>query len=227
MMTNVSRNEDLKQKIKAFDEDPGWYQNIDLKNGISTKSRRVWGEKIDHPRERWEAVESAFPKSFAGKSVLDVGCNAGFFSFVATDRGADYVCGVDYNEKYVQQAKFANDVRGDDVDFRVASVTSLRELGRAFDITLCIGLLYHVTDIWGAIREISHVTKEMAIVESAIHNDDDETPLVRVAGQHVNLPGTWHPNIAALRELFTLAGFARTEFLFKDGARGGIVAYKR
>ena len=216
----------IKARISELDDDPGWYQNIDLKNGLQTKTRCVWGEKIDHPRERWEAVASAFPQSFEGKTVLDVGCNAGFFSFVAAERNAKYVCGLDYNEKYIEQAKFANDVRGSNVDFRVGSTNALSSLNKSFDITLCIGLLYHVSDIWGAIREISRVTKEMAIVESAIHNDNDKLPLVRVAGQKTSLPGTWHPNIAALRELFELADFKRTEPLFKDGARGGIVAYK-
>ncbi|MEL7489369.1 MAG: class I SAM-dependent methyltransferase [Pseudomonadota bacterium] len=216
----------IKARIAALDADPGWYQNIDLKNGIQTKSRCVWGEKIDHPRERWEAVAPAFPKSFEGKSVLDIGCNAGFFSFVAAERGAAYVCGVDYNEKYIEQAKLANEIRGDAVDFRVGSTKTLRKLNRNFDITLCIGLLYHVGDIWGAICEISRITDEMAIVESAIHNDDDRLPLMRVAGQTTALPGTWHPNIAALRELFGMAGFKKTEVLFKNGARGGIVAYK-
>ena len=217
---------EIETRMAALDNDPGWYQNIDLKNGMMTKTRRIWREPADHPRGRWEAVASAFPESFEGKSVLDVGCNAGFFSFVAADRGADYVCGVDYNEKYIAQAKFANEVRGDRVDFRVGAVSDLRDLGRTFDVTLCIGLLYHVKDLLGAVREIAHVTKSVAIIESAIHNDDDKLPLVRVADGDTSLPGSWHPNIAALRALFEKTGFERTEPLFKDGGRGGIVAYK-
>lgn len=216
----------IKARVAELDQDPGWYQNIDLGNGIETKTRRIWREPADHPNDRWNAVAPAFPESFAGKSVLDVGCNAGFFSFKAAERGADHVCGIDYNERYIEQAKFANEVRGDNVDFRVGSVEKLRALGRQFDITLCIGLLYHVKDLLGGIREIAHMTREMAIIESAIHNDNDKLPLVRVAGGNTELPGTWHPNIAALEELCLKTGFARTEPLFKDGGRGGIIAYK-
>lgn len=218
--------EDIRKKVAELDTDPGWYQNIDLKNGIRTKTRQVWGEEIDHPKTRWKAVEKAFPATFAGKSVLDVGCNAGFFSFVAAERGADYVCGIDANEKYIRQAQFANELRGDNVDFRALPIQRLSSLERKFDITICIGLLYHLADIYGAIRSISAMTTEMAIVESAIYSDDDRIPLVRVAQQAVNLPGTWHPNIAALEALFRLCGFSRTEKLFKDGGRGGIIAYK-
>ncbi|MEO1240477.1 MAG: methyltransferase domain-containing protein [Pseudomonadota bacterium] len=218
--------DEIKSRVSELDADPGWYQNIDLKNGLNTKTRRLWGEEIDHPRARWEAVAPAFPQSFAGKSVLDVGCNAGFFSFVAADRGASSVYGLDNNSKYIEQAKFANTVRGDNIRFQEGSATHLTSLKKTFDITLCIGLLYHVSDIYKAIKDISRVTTEMAIIESAIYNDDDLKPLMRVASGDVALPGIWHPNISALKALFEIAGFSRTETLFKDGARGGIVAYK-
>jgi 2-polyprenyl-3-methyl-5-hydroxy-6-metoxy-1,4-benzoquinol methylase len=216
----------IKERVAQLDKDPGWYQNIDLKNGVQTKTRKVWGEELDHPKIRWKAVEPGFPESFTGKSVLDVGCNAGFFSFVAAERGAGYVCGIDANEKYIAQARFANEIRGDNVDFRALRIQQLPSLNRKFDITICIGLLYHLGDIYGAIKSISAMTTEMAIVESAIHPDDNELPLVRVATQEGKLPGVWHPNIAALEALFKLCGFKRTVKLFKAGGRGGILAYK-
>jgi SAM-dependent methyltransferase len=216
----------IAERVALLDKEPGWYQNIDLKNGMQTKTRKVWGEEIDHPRRRWEAVSSAFPESFAGKSVLDVGCNAGFFSFIAAERGAESVCGVDYNRRYVEQAQFCNEVRGDKVDFRVMPVADLDQLARTFDITLCIGLLYHVPDILGAIDAIARVTTEYAIVESAILPGHNEEPLVLYAGGISGKPGQWHPNITALSSMFITAGFARTEPLFVDGGRGGIVAFK-
>lgn len=218
--------EQIREKAAELDLDPGWYQNIDLKNGVMTKTRCVWGEKIDHPRERWEAVAPAFPKSFAGKSVLDLGCNAGFFSFVAAERGAARVCGVDHSEKFIEQAKFANEIRGDDVEFCVGGVTPIIFKRNSFDVTLCIGLLYHVPDIMGAVMQIGRVTRDYAIVESAVYEGSEDEPLVLVADQKMPKPGTWHPNIAALRKMFELAHFRKTEPLFKRDGRGGIVAWK-
>lgn len=218
--------EQILERVRAFDADPGWYQDIDLKNGISTKTRRLWGEELKNPRERWRSIKSAFPAKFQKKSVLDLGCNAGYFSFKVADRGAARIVGVDLNPKYIEQAKFCNEVRGDNAEFRVGGVTPIEAGDREFDITLCIGLLYHVPDIFGAIKEISRVTRDFAIVESAIYEDDDTTPLMRVADQKGALPGIWHPNIAGLRKLFHLARFSRTEVLFKNTGRGGIVAYK-
>lgn len=63
----------------------GRYQDIDLGNGLSTRSRRVWGEDLDHPKRRWKNIEPAVPLDMSGMSVLDIGCNAGFVSFQAAD----------------------------------------------------------------------------------------------------------------------------------------------
>lgn len=218
--------DEVKRRVAELDADLGWYQNIDLKNGVQTKTRRVWGEEADHPRQRWEWMQSGFPTDFTGKTVLDVGCNAGFFSFVAAERGAKRVLGVDLKQGYIDQARFANDVRGDKVEFQTAGVNDVTKFGEQFDITICIGLLYHVRDIYGAIEAIAAVTKEMAIVESAIHPGNEGVPLVRVAPGKGGLPGIWHPNITALRFMFERVGFARTEQVFGGTGRGGIVAYK-
>lgn len=216
----------VKDRIKELDDKLGWYQNIDLKNGLQTKTRTVWGEAIDHPRQRWESVAPGFPSDFTGKSVLDIGCNAGFFSFVAADRGCRDIVAIDYSSGYIEQARFCNDVRGDLIDFRVGYANDLVSIGRSFDITLCIGLLYHVPDIMGAIQQIGEVTNEMVIVESAIYLDHNELPLVRVADGKGRVPGTWHPNMTALEFMFRKVGFKSTKPLFKRGGRGGILAYK-
>ena len=63
---------DIEQRIAELDEDPGWYQNIDLGDGIQTKTRVIWGEDIDHPRRRWGGVEPAVPIDLRGVSVLDI-----------------------------------------------------------------------------------------------------------------------------------------------------------
>ncbi len=217
----------VRRRVAELDQKLGWYQNIDLKCGVHTKTRSIWGEDYDHPRQRWESMAPGFPASFAGKTVLDVGCNAGFFSFVAADRGAKKVVAIDYNEGYIEQAKLCGEVRGDkNVEFHVGNVHNVTSLKEKFDITLCIGLLYHVQDIAGAIRAIANVTKEMAIVESAIHPGNNDKPLVLVASGTGRQPGTWHPNMTALKYMFEKVGFTRTEDVFTKGGRGGIVAYK-
>lgn len=225
----------IREKIAEFDKKIGWYQDIDLGNGIHTKSRRVWGEEIDHPRRRWAAIAGAVPQRLDGMSVLDIGCNAGFIALEAKRRGAGYVCGVDLKQDYIDQAKFCADVLGyNDVDFRMLSVYELEKLGRQFDLVFFVGILYHCKYLNTAVEQAAKMASKKIIVETAIHPDKSNIPLVRFVRSSnykgpeskgdARLPGHWHPNMTALKDLFYEQGFAHIEDLFQDGARGGIVA---
>ncbi len=219
----------IRQRVAELDAGVGWYQNIDLGGGITTKSRQVWGEDADHPRARWEEVAPAVPASLEGMSVLDIGCNAGFIALEAAKRGADYVCGVDYNAAYIEQAEFCAEVRGDDVDFRVLDIYELESLGRRFDFVFCIGILYHCAYLLRAVEQVAKVTAGTVVVESAIHPGNNELPLVRYVASggypdSARLPGHWHPNMTALADLFAVQGFTDVRELFRKGGRGGIVA---
>ncbi len=226
--------EGIRKKIAEFEKGLGWYQDIDLGNGIHTKTRRIWGEEIDHPKSRWKAIAKAVPKDLKGLSVLDVGCNAGFFAFQAKRRGADYVCGVDLKKEYIDQANFCNEVLGYDVDFRVLSVYELEKLDRQFDLVFFVGILYHCKYLNTAVEQISKVTRKRMIVESAIHPKYSRIPLVRFVrstnykgpqGKGAErLPGHWHPNMTALKDLFYESGFSKIETIFKKGGRGAVVA---
>ncbi len=225
---------EIREEIKKFDEGIGWYQDIDLGSGIHTKTRRIWGEELDHPRIRWEAIARAVPADLRGYSVLDVGCNAGYFAFEAKRRGADYVCGVDLKQEYIDQAKFCAEVKNVDVDFRTLNVSELETLGRKFDLVFFVGLLYHCRYLTTALDQVANVTKSRIIVESAIHPDDSDIPLVRFvrSSQYMGpqakgaarLTGHWHPNMTALKDFFYERGFSKINVLFKKGGRGGIVA---
>ena len=71
-------SEEILERVRELDDnDMGWHQNIDLRNGLSTKSRRIWGEGLDRPKQRWGYIDAAVPTDMTGLSVFDVGCNAG------------------------------------------------------------------------------------------------------------------------------------------------------
>jgi len=57
-----------------------WFQYIDLGGGIFTKSQSAIGEPREYPRPTWETVKVCVAENFSGKSVLEVGCNAGFYA---------------------------------------------------------------------------------------------------------------------------------------------------
>lgn len=220
---SILSREEIAKKIADFDADLGWYQDIDLGDGVHTKSRVVWGEEIDHPRRRWAAIESAVPYDLTGKSVLDIGCNAGFIALEAARRGATDVLGVDARQGYIDQARFCAEATGLDARFEVWDVYDLAQLGRQFDVVFFVGVLYHCTNIARAVEQVARVATDLLIVESAVQPGYDALPFVRYVGNDSSRPGTWHPTMNAMLEMFGGAGFS-VDRLFQDGGRGGIVA---
>ena len=146
-----------------------WFHRVDLGNGIFTKTESVMGEPVDHPRETWEVIQQCLPANLTGKSVLDVGCNGGFYCVEAKRRGAHRVLGVDAQRQHVRQALFVRKVLGLDLEFRRFSVYDLdpATIG-IFDITLALGLVYHLKHLVLALERLYGVTKELLIVETAI-----------------------------------------------------------
>ena len=61
----------------------------------------------DYPSVKLRAFKHAIPEDLTGKSVLDIGCNGGFYSIEMKKRGADRVVGIDSDEDYLKQARFA------------------------------------------------------------------------------------------------------------------------
>lgn len=216
--------ESILKKISEFDDSLGWYQNIDLGDGIQTKSRQTWGEEADHPRKRWNAILSGVPEDMTGMSVLDLGCNAGFIAFEAKKRGADYVCGVDYKQGYIDQANFCAEVLNLEIDFRVLEIENLQTIERQFDFVFFVGVLYHCRRLMESIDAIAAVSKRSILCESAIYPGGNERPLVEFVGTESKVPGHWHPNMNAMEKLFQSVGFTKTRELFRDGGRGGILA---
>ena len=147
-----------------------WFHCVDLGGGLLTKTRSAVGEPVEHPRPTWEKVRACLPEEMAGRSVLDVGCNAGFYAVELKRRGAGRVLGVDSQRNLVRQALFVRDVLGLDIEYRRMSVYDLdpRGLGQ-YDLTLALGLVYHCKHLVLALERLFAVTRELLVLETAIY----------------------------------------------------------
>jgi tRNA (mo5U34)-methyltransferase len=117
-----------------------WFHNMDL-GGIQTAPQHALG---DYPSCKWRRFAHAIPASLTGKTVLDVGCNGGFYALQMKQRGAARVLGIDEDEGYLAQARFAAEVSGLDVEFQCMSVYDVASLGERFDLVIFMGVLYHL-----------------------------------------------------------------------------------
>ncbi|HKD67146.1 MAG TPA: DUF1698 domain-containing protein [Candidatus Binataceae bacterium] len=146
-----------------------WFHQIDLGHGILTKTRPVGNEPIDHPARTWQIIKPCLPEDLQGRSVLDVGCNAGFYAIEAKRRNARRVVGIDSQRLHIRQARFAASVLGLDIEYQRISVYNLnaQQFGK-FDLTLALGLIYHCKHVLLALERLFQVTGGTMILESAV-----------------------------------------------------------
>ena len=129
--------EAIRERAAALGE---WFHNLDLK-GVRTAPNHFL---YDYPSNKFSAFAHALPADLSGKSVLDIGCNGGFYSLEMKRRGAARVLGIDSDDRYLAQARFAAEVSERDIEFRNLSVYDVARLGERFDVVLFMGVFYHL-----------------------------------------------------------------------------------
>lgn len=146
-----------------------WFHRVDLGDGVVTKGASVAGEASDHPLPTWRHVAEALPADLSERSVLDVGCNAGFYSVEAKRRGAARVLGIDAQRHQVRQASFVARALGLELEFRRMSVYDLSpENVGVFDVTLALGLVYHLKHLVQGLERLFSVTGDLLVLETAV-----------------------------------------------------------
>ncbi len=146
-----------KKAYKEWIDGQDWYQTIDLPSGLRTPGKV--------PTElRMPLFDSI---DFAGKSVLDVGCNSGQYSFAAKDRGAREVVGIDLDAKRIAQARTLAENEGYDVSFEERNIFDA-PFDRRFDIVLCIAVLTEIQDTFSAIERLKNVIGSYALIELSL-----------------------------------------------------------
>lgn len=131
---------DREMLAREISELGDWFHNIDL-YGVPTAPNHFLG---DFPNVKWKHIEKAIPQDLSGASVLDIGCNGGFYSIQMKRRGAGRVLGIDVDERYLKQGRFAAKTLGLDIEFERRSVYEVAGLDEQFDFVIFMGVLYHL-----------------------------------------------------------------------------------
>jgi tRNA (mo5U34)-methyltransferase len=213
---------EIEQKVRSLGQ---WFHNIDL-HGVKTAPEHFLG---DYPNIKWQKFAHAVPEDLTGKKVLDIGCNAGFYSIEMKKRGAARVVAIDSDDIYLNQARFAAEVSGfSDIEFRKLSVYDVGQLGETFDVVIFMGVLYHLRHPLLALDMLHGIVDDLMIFQSMQRGspniaplddnypfwetsvfDHDGYPLMyfvenRYAGDPTNW---WIPNRACVEAMLRSAGF--------------------
>jgi tRNA (mo5U34)-methyltransferase len=165
-------DEALRERIEELGP---WFHNMNL-GGVWTSPNHFLG---DYPGAKFRRFAAHLPEDLSGKSVLDIGCNAGFYSIEMMRRGAVRVLGIDSDERYLSQARFASEVLGfDELEFRKLDVYDVGALGERFDVVIFMGVLYHLRHPLLALDLIhEHVAGDLLIFQSMQRGSKQVLPL--------------------------------------------------
>jgi len=160
---------ELEERIASF---PRWHYQFQFENGISTPmpDRAMVNRHEQRRRYFFEALLRVSGGSLRGHRVLDLGCNAGFWSLLAIEAGADFVLGVDARQEYVEQAKLVFEAKGVErarYRFEHANVFEL-DADERFDVVLCLGLLDHVVKPVELFERMTAAGAELIVIDTEV-----------------------------------------------------------
>jgi tRNA (mo5U34)-methyltransferase len=231
---------DLQQSIASLGP---WFQNIRI-GGVETAPEHFLG---DYPAFKWQGFRHVVPDDLEGRTVLDIGCNAGFYSFEMKRRNAGRVVGIDSDPRYLRQASFAAERLGMDIEFRQMSVYEVGKLGERFDLVIFMGVLYHLRHPLLALDLVhEHVVEDLMLFQCLQRGDEripeleedypfsewaafdrpDYPKLFFVEERYASDPTNWFiPNKAGMEAMLRSSGFTieanpeREVYLCRRGER--------
>lgn len=171
--------------------------------------------------KRWETYR--LPKDMVEKSFLDVGCWAGGFVREAAERGAYWSKGVDFvydADWEVHKLEFIRAVGFEVMD--VMKDSFLYYCPDNYDVVLCSGVLYHVSDPVGLLRRLRSKTKELCVIETVISDTISGLPVLHYCpgSSYDNNSSNWFlPNVPFLKEITKEVGFEIVNMFPSGGSR--------
>ncbi len=146
---------DIQKRVDELGALQAWNHNYVLVHGVETSP----GAQVSHGKNlvKLERLKPLFEAiGLSGKSVLDVGCNEGFFSLHMASEGAK-VLGIDIDEQRIAKARYVQTLLGegkcvkfDNVDIYSSQFKALE----CFDLCLCLGFIHRVPDPFSAIAAL-------------------------------------------------------------------------
>lgn len=172
--------DELQARVAAF---PRWYYRFDLGAVKTPVEPRLLARHAARHAHLFPPLLDACGGSLAGRRVLDVGCNAGFWALKAIEAGADHVLGIDARPIHIAQARLVFEALGVAVprfDFLAADVAAAELSSRdPFDIVLCLGLLYHLAAPVEVIARLAAINTDILLVDTRVHRGDEAFVAVR------------------------------------------------
>jgi tRNA (mo5U34)-methyltransferase len=219
------RNATSETLQQVIDKLGPWFHDFELVPGLSTNRKNR-----ESQLNKWKFLEPFIPKDLSGKTVLDVGCNSGFFSFEIQKRNAGRVVGTDIMPHCLAQARFLSHWFDLPIELRQIDAYNVDTLGE-FDFVIFIGVLYHLKHPLYSLEKISSICRDTMYLHCLLHGEGDHKELDdyrfddRDFLNDPNFPrmyfieksfnndesNWWVPNRSCLKAMARVAGFRKIE----------------
>jgi len=206
---NLDKNA-VAHKIKEF---PKWYQSIELLPGLWT-----------HPYRKGKEGEiiPVIQDIVKGKSVIDLGCNNGLYSFESAIAGAREATGIDRRDRSIRQAEFVQVVweltrpPSGKVKFVAGDIMENLDILDGKDVLIAACVLYHLS---GTLHRFLEAVKESSISMLIIQGNQgrakksspEEIRAVEIGGVTKDTPSRLIYDIPQFTQLFKMYGFELIE----------------
>ena len=205
-----------EKKQEAIQQVPFWWHTIDLGDGVVTPG---------HIRAQEQQIRTAaIPSMLQEKTVLDLGCWDGFFSFWCERRGAIVTPVDNFQYRNFIKSKYGVELQGGE-GFQVAAhwlgsklkivSKDFTELDTPFDIVLFLQVLYHQRDPLGTLERLFKLTRECAVVETHYLKDESRPILQFYPGTSFNSDPTnfWGPSLSCVELMLLDVGFRNVKLV--------------
>jgi len=160
-------SKELAEKLSKLGN---WMYKFDLAEGITTKLHVDWLQKVHDTRYKmiFSKIDPLFKDRWNEIKCLDVACNEGFFGFELCKRGCKEVIAFDARAVNIEKAQLIqNHFDYKNIKFFLDDIYNLEEkkYGK-FDLTFCLGLIYHLENPILALRKMREVTKQYCIIDT-------------------------------------------------------------
>jgi tRNA (mo5U34)-methyltransferase len=211
-----------------------WHYDFEIAEGVRTHALNDPGN-LDHvmsaldPYRMVSIFKRFYPQGLGGKDILDIGCNAGGYCFIAAELGARSAIGFDIRQHWLDQAAFIHRVKYPgltNASFRIGDAkTALREMG-SVDMVIFDGIFYHLPDPITVLLQACAAARETIFVNTMTDDTIPEHCLApKMESKTRLLSGVdglaWAPGgPAAIQTILRHAGFTRFDVNFHARSTG-------
>jgi len=178
------------------------------------------GEQINSEWQsdlKWDRVKKACG-SLQGKSILDIGCNNGYYLFHIARQNPKYLLGIDPVIPYYLQFQLLNQFYPlPNTEFKLMGVEDLHHLEKTFDVIFCMGILYHHTDPIGILKKVYNCLKPGGLIIIESQGINKEGPyFLMPQKQYLGTPGNWFiPSKEALMNMVRRSGLQYVDCFYE------------